>query len=356
MLDDLPQGNWVLPGWAAGDPLDGLFGVWFGAHGSSAQGISLRGQFAARAATARIDEGAEVPAGVASWVTPIAATGAAIDYKGISPVPPLWWSIRPTRQALQRCGTPVPAALPPSPVPIAPRVYIWCAAEPAELPAALVELLAARDVTPMPVSPESGQDLPHGWHGDHPFTTRYAQGFSRSLEADGRVTQILVPAVGSRPRDSSAPHGMSSRCRWRSQPPPASGLTGHSPSPTSGHTPACSAPTTGSCLTSSARWMAGVHCPRSPVLSARELKHRAKEETRTVPIHPELVKLLRDHLAEFGTGPDGRVFTLSTGKIVTDRAYLKVFHEARQAAFTETEVASLIARRPYDLRHAAVST
>jgi len=51
-----------------------------------------------------------------------------------------------------------------------------------------------------------------------------------------------------------------------------------------------------------------------------------------------------------------RVFTLATGKIVTDRAYLKVFHEARTAAFTEAEAASLIARRPYDLRHAAVST
>jgi integrase len=92
------------------------------------------------------------------------------------------------------------------------------------------------------------------------------------------------------------------------------------------------------------------------VRQRRELKHRAKEETRTVPIHPELVNLLRDHLTEFGTGPGGRVFTLSTGKIVTDRAYLKVFHEARTAAFTEGGAASLIARRPYDLRHAAVST
>jgi len=92
------------------------------------------------------------------------------------------------------------------------------------------------------------------------------------------------------------------------------------------------------------------------VRQRRELKHRAENETRTVPIHPELVKLLRDHLAAYGTGPGGRIFTLATGKIVTDRAYLKVFHEARTAAFTEAEAASLIARRPYDLRHAAVST
>ena len=74
------------------------------------------------------------------------------------------------------------------------------------------------------------------------------------------------------------------------------------------------------------------------------------------PIHPELVKLLRAHLTDFGPGPGGRIFILSTAKIVTDRAYLKVFHETRAAAFTEAEAASLIARRPYDLRHAAVST
>jgi integrase len=92
------------------------------------------------------------------------------------------------------------------------------------------------------------------------------------------------------------------------------------------------------------------------VRQRRELKHRAKEETRPVPIHPELAKLLRDHLAEFGAGSGGRIFTLPRGGIVTDRAYLKVFHRARAEAFTDAEAASLIARRPYDLRHAAVST
>jgi hypothetical protein len=39
-----------------------------------------------------------------------------------------------------------------------------------------------------------------------------------------------------------------------------------------------------------------------------------------------------------------------------DRAYLLIFHKARSAAFTPAESASLLARRPYDLRHAAVST
>jgi integrase len=92
------------------------------------------------------------------------------------------------------------------------------------------------------------------------------------------------------------------------------------------------------------------------VRERRELKHRAPGDTRTVPIHPELAKLLRNHLDQHGTGSAGRLFTLPRGGGVTDRAYLAVFHKARAAAFTAGESDSLLARRPYDLRHAAVST
>jgi hypothetical protein len=31
----------------------------------------------------------------------------------------------------------------------------------------------------------------------------------------------------------------------------------------------------------------------------RQLKHRAEGDTRVVPVHPELTRLLRHHLAEF---------------------------------------------------------
>jgi hypothetical protein len=68
------------------------------------------------------------------------------------------------------------------------------------------------------------------------------------------------------------------------------------------------------------------------------------------------VILLRDHLKRYGTAPGGRIFTLARGGVLTDRAYLAVFHKARAAAFTGDEAASLLARRPYDQRHAAVST
>jgi integrase len=85
------------------------------------------------------------------------------------------------------------------------------------------------------------------------------------------------------------------------------------------------------------------------------LKHRAQDDTRPVPAHPALVKLINDHISEFGTGPGGRIFNLAGGGIITDRVYLAVFHEARAKAFTEAEAASLLVSRPYDWRHMAVS-
>jgi integrase len=88
----------------------------------------------------------------------------------------------------------------------------------------------------------------------------------------------------------------------------------------------------------------------------RALKHRADGDTRHVPIHPELVAMLRAHLDAYGTGPGGRIFTGPRSGLVTDRAYLKVFHEARAKALTPDEAASLLLDVPYALRHAAVST
>jgi integrase len=88
----------------------------------------------------------------------------------------------------------------------------------------------------------------------------------------------------------------------------------------------------------------------------RELKHRPRGEPRLVPLHPELVALLTQHLKKYPPGLDGRIFTGPRGGIFNDRAYLKIFHKARDVAFTKSEATSLLARRPHHLRHAAVST
>jgi integrase len=88
---------------------------------------------------------------------------------------------------------------------------------------------------------------------------------------------------------------------------------------------------------------------------ARGLKHRAASEMRSVPIPPALVALLRAHLKSYGTTPDGRLFCTARGGAVQDSAYSAVWQAARTAAFTTAQQASPLARRPYDLRHAAVS-
>ncbi|MFG1827168.1 tyrosine-type recombinase/integrase [Microbispora bryophytorum] len=87
----------------------------------------------------------------------------------------------------------------------------------------------------------------------------------------------------------------------------------------------------------------------------RGLKHRAKDDTREIPIPPVLVAILREHIETYGTAKDGRLFRTSKGQPFSSSAYSAVWQEARRLAFTVEQVASPLATRPYDLRHAAVS-
>lgn len=88
----------------------------------------------------------------------------------------------------------------------------------------------------------------------------------------------------------------------------------------------------------------------------RHLKHRAASEVRQVPISPALGRLLRKHIAEHGTAPDGRLFRDESGGLLSDTVYGRIWEKARQSAFTPAEQASPLAVRPYDLRHARLST
>ncbi|MBB3728135.1 tyrosine-type recombinase/integrase [Nonomuraea dietziae] len=88
----------------------------------------------------------------------------------------------------------------------------------------------------------------------------------------------------------------------------------------------------------------------------RGLKQRDTSAVREVPIPPELVTILRAHLEEFGTAPDGRMFRNERGGVLGASTYSRAWEEARRLAFTPQQVASPLAGRPYDLRHAALST
>ena len=71
-----------------------------------------------------------------------------------------------------------------------------------------------------------------------------------------------------------------------------------------------------------------------------------------MPIPPELVAILREHLAEFGTAPDGRLFRTASGGVIYD--ITRTWVTARTLALDPGQVASPLAAR-HDLRHAAVS-
>jgi integrase len=53
--------------------------------------------------------------------------------------------------------------------------------------------------------------------------------------------------------------------------------------------------------------------------------------------------------------PDGRIFQTARGGILQDSGYNEVWTEARKQALTPAQYRSPLGRRPYDLRHAAVS-
>ncbi|TDC79016.1 hypothetical protein [Streptomyces hainanensis] len=66
--------------------------------------------------------------------------------------------------------------------------------------------------------------------------------------------------------------------------------------------------------------------------------------------------ILRWHIDAYGTAPDGRLFRTLRGGLLHESGYGKVWARAREAVLTPDQLESALARRPYDLRHACVST
>ena len=87
----------------------------------------------------------------------------------------------------------------------------------------------------------------------------------------------------------------------------------------------------------------------------RGLKHRPDGAIRMVPVPPVLVAMLRAHHAAYGTAPDGRLFRGARGGPLSGSVYGRAWHCARTLALGPELAASGLARRPYDLRHAALS-
>jgi integrase len=68
------------------------------------------------------------------------------------------------------------------------------------------------------------------------------------------------------------------------------------------------------------------------------LKQRAEGDVRLVPIPPVLVAMLREHIATFGVGDDGRIFRTEHGKPLTPFAYQQAWKLARKMALPPQRV------------------
>jgi integrase len=91
------------------------------------------------------------------------------------------------------------------------------------------------------------------------------------------------------------------------------------------------------------------------VHEARAPKGGPKNAVRRVPVPPELIALLHEHIAAYGVRSDGLLFRSYRGRIYLPSTLWQVLQKARPLAFTDAQVASPLARRPYDFRHAGIS-
>jgi integrase len=87
----------------------------------------------------------------------------------------------------------------------------------------------------------------------------------------------------------------------------------------------------------------------------RSLKHRPDGTIRMVPAPPVLTAMLRAYFSAYGTAPDGRLFRGARGGLLSESVYGRAWHTARTLVLGPELAASGLARRPYDLRHAALS-
>jgi integrase len=113
-------------------------------------------------------------------------------------------------------------------------------------------------------------------------------------------------------------------------------------------------------LTSSAKRVPAAWTDDGTPLDQRQLKHRARDAIRVVPIPPVLVAILRHHIDTFELASDGRLFQVIRGQrgkgaVITAKIYGPSWQKARAKALPAAQQASPLAARPYDLRHGGIT-
>jgi integrase len=87
----------------------------------------------------------------------------------------------------------------------------------------------------------------------------------------------------------------------------------------------------------------------------RGLKGRAEDDTRTVPGHPSLTRILREHIEAEGLKPGDLLFPGEYGGLLAGSVIRRAWRSARGAVLSPEEVASPLGKRVYDLRHTCLT-
>jgi integrase len=87
----------------------------------------------------------------------------------------------------------------------------------------------------------------------------------------------------------------------------------------------------------------------------RGLKGRAADDTRVVPAHPSLTRILRTHIKAENLKPGDLLFQGEHGQILAGSVIRRAWRSARAAVLTVEELASPLGRRVYDLRHTCLT-
>ncbi|MEU6322331.1 hypothetical protein [Streptomyces sp. NPDC047009] len=83
----------------------------------------------------------------------------------------------------------------------------------------------------------------------------------------------------------------------------------------------------------------------------RDLKGRAEGDTRTVPGHPALTRILRQHIKDEQLKPGDLLFQGETGGILAGSVIRRAWRSARKAVLSPHVYESPTGRRVYDNRH-----
>lgn len=87
----------------------------------------------------------------------------------------------------------------------------------------------------------------------------------------------------------------------------------------------------------------------------RDLKGRAEGDTRTVPIHPDLVAFLREIIDRYKLKPTDLLFPGENGGMLAGSVFRRVWEKARKAVPKPHEFQSPAGKRVYDCRHTCLT-